>query len=115
MNDPIYLPLNQEALDSGKTLMIKMSKFNNGLFQVEGEDQVPATNSFVAIEGTRSPTSNQSEPHQIHISDREEKEFSTTNIIKQNEKRQELNKFVDPVQQARQILFASHLDLGHCP
>jgi hypothetical protein len=102
MNDPIYLPLNQEALDSGKTLMIKMSKFNNGLFQVEGEDQVPATNSFVAIEGTRNPTSNQSESHQIHISDREEKEFSTTNIIKQNEKRQELNKFVDPVQQTRQ-------------
>ena len=102
MNDPIYLPLNQEALDSGKTLMIKMSKFNNGLFQVEGEDQVPATNSFVAIEGTRSPTSNQSEPHQIHISDREEKEFSTTNIIKQNEKRQELNKFVNPVEQSQQ-------------
>ena len=102
MNNPVYLPLNKEALDSGKTLMINMSKFNNGLLQVEGEDQVPATNSFVAIEGTITPASNQPENPEIQISDREEKEFSTTNIIKQNEKRQELNKFVDPVQQTRQ-------------
>jgi len=89
-------------LDSGKTLMIKMTKFNNGLLQVEGEDQVPATNSFIAIEGTITPASNQPETPQIQISDREEKEFSTTNIIKQNEKRQELNKFVNPVEQAQQ-------------
>ena len=102
MNNPVYLPLNKEALDSGKTLMIKMTKFNNGLLQVEGEDQVPATNSFIAIEGTITPASNQPETPQIQISDREEKEFSTTNIIKQNEKRQELNKFVNPVEQAQQ-------------
>ena len=96
MNNPVYRPLDQEALDSGKTLMINMSKFNNGLLQVEGEDQIPATNSFMAIEGTINPAS------EIQISDREEKEFSTTNIITQNEKRQELNKFVNPVEQAQQ-------------
>ena len=102
MNNPVYRPLDQEALDSGKTLMINMSKFNNGLLQVEGEDQIPATNSFVAIEGTINPASNIPEPTEIQISDREEKEFSTTNIIIQNEKRQELNKFVNPVEQAQQ-------------
>jgi hypothetical protein len=102
MNNPIYRPLDQEAIDSGKTLMIKMSKFNNDILQVEGEDQVPATNTFVAIEGTINPASNTPENPEIQISDREEKEFSTTNIIKQNEKRQELNKFINPIEQVQQ-------------
>ena len=103
MNSPIYQPLTNEALNSGKTLMIKLSKFRNSMLQVEGEDQIPATNTFKVIEGTINPASNQaSDIPEIEISDRQEKEFSTTNIIKQNQKRKELNKFVNPIEQAQE-------------
>ena len=96
INNPIYLQLDREALDSGKTLVINLSKFSNGVLQVEGDDEIPASNTFVIIEGTRAPASNQlTDQSEIQISGREEKEFSTTNIIKQNEKRQELNGFVN--------------------
>ena len=93
MNSPIYRPLDQEAVNSGKTLMIKMNKFKNGVLQIEGEDNTPAINTFLAIEGTINPTSTRSDDIEIQITDREEKEFSTTNIIKQNAKRQELTSF----------------------
>ena len=94
MNSPIYRPLDQEALDSGKTLMIKMDKFKNGILQVEGEDNTPATNTFLVVEGTITPASITPEPLEVEITDREEKEFSTTNILRQNDKRQELTSFV---------------------
>ena len=102
LNDPIYKALDEESLNSGKTLMIKMTKFKNGVLQIEGEDQVPATNCFFAIEGTLSPESTFEETSEVQISDRQEKEFSTTNIVKQNQKRQQLNSFINPVEQARE-------------
>jgi hypothetical protein len=94
LNNPIYKTLDQEAIDSGKTLMIKMSSFNLDLLQIEGEDQIPATNCFFAIEGSLELSlDNVLEGDEIRVSDREQKEFSTTNIVKQNKKRQELTSF----------------------
>ena len=77
--------------------MIKMSKFNNQLLQIQGEDQIPETNTFLFVEGTAQPASNNNQNQvSLEIASIDEKEFSTTNIIKQNEKRQELNNFVNP-------------------
>ena len=101
MNSPIYLPLSQEAIDSGRTLMIKMDKFKNGILQVEGQDNTPATNTFLVVEGTITPASNTPDPFEIEVTDREQKEFSTTNILRQNDKRQELTSFVSDEQLRR--------------
>jgi hypothetical protein len=95
LSSPIYRPLTIEALESGKTLMIKMSNFKSEFLQMEEEDQIPSSNTFFAVEGTMQPASNPMEPETIPTpSDWEIKEFSTTNIVKQNEKRKELTKFV---------------------
>jgi len=94
---PIYLTLSDEVLDSGKSLMIKFSKFNNQLLQIQSEDQIPETNTFLFVEGTMQPASNSNQNQvSLDIASIDEKEFSTTNIIKQNQKRQELNNFVNP-------------------
>ena len=62
---------------------------------MEEEDQIPSKNTLFAVEGTIQPASNPFEPESIPTPlDRGLKEFSTTNIIKQNEKRKELIKFV---------------------
>jgi hypothetical protein len=98
MNSPIYLPLNETAMTSGRTLMINLTEFKNSIFQAEEEDNIPASNSFVMIEGTAEPTPPQPDgPPPIEISDREEKEFSTTNIVLQNQMRQELTSFDNTV------------------
>ena len=77
--------------------MIKFAKFNNQLLQIQSEDQIPETNTFMFIEGTAQPASNNNQNEvSLDIASIDEKEFSTTNIIKQNERRQELNKFVNP-------------------
>jgi glutaredoxin-related protein len=76
--------------------MIKFSKFNNQLLQIQGEDQIPETNTFLFVEGTAQPASNNNQNQvSLEIASIDEKEFSTTNIIKQNQKRQELNNFVN--------------------
>lgn len=103
LSSPIYRPLTLEALQSGKTLMIKMSNFKSEFLQMEEEDQIPSKNTFFAVEGTIQPASNPIEPDPLHTPlDWEIKEFSTTNIVNQNEKRKELIKFVknEPLQQA---------------
>jgi glutaredoxin-related protein len=88
--------MNDEVLNSGRTLMIKFSKFNNQLLQIQGEDQIPETNTFLFVEGTAQPASNNNQNQvSLEIASIDEKEFSTTNIIKQNQKRQELNNFVN--------------------
>lgn len=103
LSSPIYRPLTLEALQSGKTLMIKMSNFKSEFLQMEEEDQIPSKNTFFAVEGTIQPASNPIEPDPIpNPLDWEIKEFSTTNIVNQNEKRKELIRFVksEPLQQA---------------
>ena len=97
LSKPIYSFITDEVLNSGRTLMIKMSKFNNQLLQIQGEDQIPEINTFLFVEGTAQPASNNNQNQvSLEIASIDEKEFSTTNIIKQNEKRQELNNFVNP-------------------
>ena len=95
INNPIYKPLTLDAIQSGRTLMIKMNNFKNEFLQLEEEDAIPSFNTLFVIESTRQPTSlPQAESFLIEPTDWKEKEFSTTNIIKQNEKRKELTKFV---------------------
>lgn len=96
LSKPVYSLMNDEVLNSGRTLMIKFSKFNNQLLQIQGEDQIPETNTFLFVEGTAQPASNNNQNQvSLEIASIDEKEFSTTNIIKQNQKRQELNNFVN--------------------
>tara|TARA_R110000796_G_scaffold5103_1_gene19345 strand:- start:6134 stop:9118 length:2985 start_codon:yes stop_codon:yes gene_type:complete len=97
LNSPVYRPVDLSSLNSGKTLIIKLFKYSNGTLQMEKEDLIPSTNSFFAIEGTIKPASiSQSEDlTNIKIMSRIEKEYSTTNIVKQNPQRQELNSFVN--------------------
>ena len=103
INNPIYKTLDETTIDSGRTLPIKLVPFENGQLQIRRDDVIPSTNSFVFINGT-SPTAELETDveAEVQVSDREQKEFSTTNIVKQNQKRQELNQFVDPVEQVRQ-------------
>jgi len=103
INNPIYGTLSDEILDSGRTLAIKLTPFENGQLQIRRDDVIPSTNSFVFINGTAPPADVDDDMEvDAQISDRDQKEFSTTNIIKQNQKRQELNQFVDPVEQVQQ-------------
>jgi glutaredoxin-related protein len=96
LSKPVYSLMNDDVLNSGRTLMIKFSKFNNQLLQIQGEDQIPETNTFLFVEGTAQPASNNNQNQvSLEIASIDEKEFSTTNIIKQNQKRQELNNFVN--------------------
>ena len=70
---------------------------------MEEEDKIPSSNTFFAVEGTMQPTAAAPpEDFMPSILDWETKEFSTTNILKQNQKRKELIKFVknEPLAQA---------------
>ena len=95
MSEPVYRPLDLEALNSGKTLMIKLSKYSNGILEVEEEDDMPSTNTSFCIEGDIQPVSNVQPPPALpDPTERQTQEYSTTNIVRQNQKRKELTSFV---------------------
>jgi len=96
LNSPIYRALDLEALNSGKTLMVRMKKYSNGILELEEEDNIPSTNTSFCIEGNIQPVL--LEPNLPDIPDpsqRQIQEYSTTNIIKQNDKRKQLTNFVN--------------------
>ena len=97
LSSPIYRDLDLSALQSDRTLMIKLNNYKNLFLEMQEEDEIPAINNTFVIEGTQAinPASNENVDNDVITYDRQIKEYSTTNIIKQNEKRKELTKFVN--------------------
>ena len=93
LSSPIYRELDLSALESGKTLMIKLNNYKNLLLEMQEEDEIPSINNTFVIEGTQqiNQTSNENISNEVMTYDREIKEYSTTNIIKQNEKKKRNN------------------------
>jgi hypothetical protein len=96
LNSPIYRALDLEALNSGKTLMVRLKKYSNGILELEEEDDMPSTNTSFCIEGNIQPVLLEPDlPDIPDPSQRQIQEYSTTNIIKQNDKRKQLTNFVN--------------------
>lgn len=96
LSAPIYRPLDLAALNSGKTLMVSLKKYSNGILELEEEDQIPSTNTCFCVEGNIQPVMLQPQPPTMpDPTERQIQEYSTTNIIKQNDKRKQLTNFVN--------------------
>lgn len=96
LSAPIYRPLDLAALNSGKTLMVSLKKYSNGILELEEEDQIPSTNTSFCIEGNIQPVLLEPDlPDMPDPTQRQIQEYSTTNIIKQNDKRKQLTNFVN--------------------
>ena len=95
LSKPNYLPLTEEVLNSGVTLMIKMFDYKNTFLQMIEEDEIPSVNTICVIEGTNTPEEISAEQFSMpQPTDRILKEASTTNVIKQNENKKQITKFI---------------------